>query len=39
MNLSELETKLYQMMYEASADGNLEKKEFELWCKKIILKY
>lgn len=34
MNLSELETKLYQMMYEASADGNLEKKEFELWCKK-----
>ncbi len=32
--LNEKEIKLYQMMYEASKDGILEKKEFESWCKK-----
>lgn len=30
----DFETKLYNMMFEASADGILESKEFEKWCKK-----
>jgi len=30
---NELETKLFNMMYEASKDGMLETKEFERWCK------
>lgn len=34
MNLPEIEIDLYRMMYESSIDGNLEKKEFEKWCKK-----
>ena len=29
---NELEQKLFDMMYEASQDGILEKKEFEKWC-------
>lgn len=33
-NLDENEVNLYQMMYESSIDGKLEKKEFESWCKK-----
>lgn len=33
-NLNEEELTLYQMMFEASKDGYLEKKEFETWCKK-----
>ena len=33
-NLDATEVELYQMMYEASKDGILEKGEFESWCKK-----
>lgn len=32
-NLCDEEIKLYEMMYEASCDGRLEKKEFTSWCK------
>ena len=32
MITSDLEKKLYDMMYEASQDGILETKEFEKWC-------
>lgn len=31
---TELESKLYKYMYEASKDGILESKEFEKWCSK-----
>lgn len=33
-DLSEVERQLYEMMYTSSNDGILEKKEFEVWCKK-----
>lgn len=29
-----LELQIYEMMYEASEDGILENKEFEIWCKR-----
>lgn len=29
-----LESQIYDMMYEASEDGILENKEFEIWCKR-----
>ena len=32
--LNMLEMELYEMMYESSVDGVLEKNEFEKWCKK-----
>jgi len=32
LGLTDEEISLYQMMYEASKDGRLEKKEFERWC-------
>ena len=33
INLDSKEVELYQMMYESSGDGKLEKNEFEVWCK------
>lgn len=34
INLNIEEVELYQMIYEASKDGVLEKKEFTIWCQK-----